>query len=442
MVAASARLIVDTRNAIAGSARARLQARRAGARPMHAARRRPRATNSAWRRRAMIAGRSGSAVALVAYVYVGYPAAAARRGRGSRPPSVRQRRGASRHPQPGVSIVIAARNEGARLAGAHRQPAAASTTPPARRQIIVVSDGSTDDTLDVLAAVSPASSTSSRVPAGGKALALNAGVGARAHRHPRLCRRAPGVRARRAARARRAVRRSAGRRGDRRAAARLRVGACPTGSDRDRRIGAAARERARTPRRPSAARSRSPARRCARRSPTASACTGSYEKQLRRLESRVGSTLGATGAIYAMRRSLWQPLPADTILDDVLAPMRVVLAGYRVVFNEQRARLRPRRDRRGRRSAAQGPHARRQLPDPRARAARCCCRGATRCGCSTCRTSSDGWWCPTRCSRSFAASIVLAPRTAARLLRGGARRPGAVLPARRLPALARVRRAA
>ena len=33
-----------------------------------------------------------------------------------------------------------------------------------------------------------------------------------------------------------------------------------------------------------------------------------------------------------MRRWLWRPLPADTILDDVMAPMRVVLAGYRVIF--------------------------------------------------------------------------------------------------------------
>jgi cellulose synthase/poly-beta-1,6-N-acetylglucosamine synthase-like glycosyltransferase len=57
-----------------------------------------------------------------------------------------------------------------------------------------------------------------------------------------------------------------------------------------------------------------------------------YEKGLRRLESRIGSTLGATGAIYALRRSLWRPLPAGTILDDVLVPMRAVLAGARVVF--------------------------------------------------------------------------------------------------------------
>lgn len=41
------------------------------------------------------------------------------------------------------------------------------------------------------------------------------------------------------------------------------------------------------------------------------------------------------GAIYALRRALWQPLPAETLLDDVLAPMRAVLAGWRVVFEEE-----------------------------------------------------------------------------------------------------------
>ncbi len=60
-----------------------------------------------------------------------------------------------------------------------------------------------------------------------------------------------------------------------------------------------------------------------------------YEKWLRRCESAVWSTLGATGAIYAMRRSLWRPLPPETVLDDVLAPMRVVLEGKRVVFDDQ-----------------------------------------------------------------------------------------------------------
>jgi len=60
-----------------------------------------------------------------------------------------------------------------------------------------------------------------------------------------------------------------------------------------------------------------------------------YETQLRRMESTIGSTLGATGAIYALRRSVWHDLPADTLLDDVLAPMRAVLAGRRIVFEER-----------------------------------------------------------------------------------------------------------
>lgn len=60
-----------------------------------------------------------------------------------------------------------------------------------------------------------------------------------------------------------------------------------------------------------------------------------YEKWLRRQESRIWSTLGATGAIYAIRRSLWRPLPPETLLDDVLIPMRIVLNGQRVVFDDQ-----------------------------------------------------------------------------------------------------------
>ena len=67
--------------------------------------------------------------------------------------------------------------------------------------------------------------------------------------------------------------------------------------------------------------------------------------------------------------SCWRPLPADTLLDDVLAPMRAVLAGCRVVF-EERARAFDRASRRRRRGVApQDAHARRQLPDPRAGAA-------------------------------------------------------------------------
>jgi hypothetical protein len=62
-----------------------------------------------------------------------------------------------------------------------------------------------------------------------------------------------------------------------------------------------------------------------------------FERALRRAESASGSAVGCTGAIYAIRRALFTPLPEDTLLDDVLVPMRIALAGYRVVF-EPRAR--------------------------------------------------------------------------------------------------------
>ncbi|WP_114238538.1 glycosyltransferase family 2 protein [Dyella sp. C9] len=57
-----------------------------------------------------------------------------------------------------------------------------------------------------------------------------------------------------------------------------------------------------------------------------------YEKLIRHAESRSGSTIGVSGALYAIRRSLFQPLPDGTVLDDVLVPMRVIASGHRVVF--------------------------------------------------------------------------------------------------------------
>lgn len=62
-----------------------------------------------------------------------------------------------------------------------------------------------------------------------------------------------------------------------------------------------------------------------------------YEKLIRSSESLTDSTIGATGAIYAIRRELFEPLPEDIILDDVLIPIRIVARGYRVLF-EPRAR--------------------------------------------------------------------------------------------------------
>lgn len=56
------------------------------------------------------------------------------------------------------------------------------------------------------------------------------------------------------------------------------------------------------------------------------------EKMVRKLESASGSVVGVTGAIYAVRRELYTEIPAGTILDDVFVPMSVVRQGKRVVF--------------------------------------------------------------------------------------------------------------
>jgi len=235
---------------------------------------------------------------------------------------------AIRDPHDELSIVIAARNEAARLP-ARLDNLLSLDYPADRRQIIVVSDGSTDATLDVLARYQPLVDVVA-LPPGGKAVALNAGV-ARATGDIVVFADA------RQLFAPDALRELAAPFGDRSVGAvtgELLLDAespCRrTGSDRRTVVRRAGVRTDRSDR-------RADDRRHTLRSTIADGVGlyWKYEKQLRKLESTVASTLGATGAIYAVRRSLYEPLPADTILDDVLTPMRVVLGGSRVVFNER-----------------------------------------------------------------------------------------------------------
>ncbi len=64
-----------------------------------------------------------------------------------------------------------------------------------------------------------------------------------------------------------------------------------------------------------------------------------YEKWIRKMESRTGSVVGATGSIYAIRRFLFKPLPPGTILDDVLTPLNIVREGYRCIFESKAVAL-------------------------------------------------------------------------------------------------------
>jgi cellulose synthase/poly-beta-1,6-N-acetylglucosamine synthase-like glycosyltransferase len=57
------------------------------------------------------------------------------------------------------------------------------------------------------------------------------------------------------------------------------------------------------------------------------------EKIIRRHESIYDSCIGCTGAVYAIRRDLFRPIPEDTILDDVVIPMMIAVQNYRVFYD-------------------------------------------------------------------------------------------------------------
>jgi len=59
-----------------------------------------------------------------------------------------------------------------------------------------------------------------------------------------------------------------------------------------------------------------------------------YEKFIRRQESSVHSMMGATGAIYAIRKVLFVPGPVDIVLDDMHTPFKIIQQGYRAVFDD------------------------------------------------------------------------------------------------------------
>jgi hypothetical protein len=59
-----------------------------------------------------------------------------------------------------------------------------------------------------------------------------------------------------------------------------------------------------------------------------------YEAAIRRWESRIYSVIGATGCVYSLRRTLYQPLDPAAI-SDFVQPTRALLRGFRSVVEDE-----------------------------------------------------------------------------------------------------------
>jgi cellulose synthase/poly-beta-1,6-N-acetylglucosamine synthase-like glycosyltransferase len=61
-----------------------------------------------------------------------------------------------------------------------------------------------------------------------------------------------------------------------------------------------------------------------------------YETFMKRSEGRLGCLLGANGAIYAVRKRLYQPIPDGTIIDDFVGPLLARMhTGCRIVYEPE-----------------------------------------------------------------------------------------------------------
>ncbi len=222
----------------------------------------------------------------IAYAYVGYGLCLALLAR------LRPRPAHRAYATPTVSVLLAAHNE------EHNLPRKlanlrALAYPADRLQIVVASDGSTDRTNDLLRSDAGLTSVFLPKPAG-KAVALNSAVAASTGEILVFM----------------DVRQSI----DADAVAEL------VSCFADHSVGAVSGElHLETP-------DGAP-------SPDALGIYWTIEKAVRKLESVTGSVVGVTGAIYALRRELYQPIPAGTLLDDVLIPMQAARAGKRVLFH-------------------------------------------------------------------------------------------------------------
>ncbi len=59
-----------------------------------------------------------------------------------------------------------------------------------------------------------------------------------------------------------------------------------------------------------------------------------YESVLKSLDSRLYSACGAAGELFAVRRELYEEMPSDTLLDDFILSLRIVMKGYTISYRK------------------------------------------------------------------------------------------------------------
>jgi cellulose synthase/poly-beta-1,6-N-acetylglucosamine synthase-like glycosyltransferase len=218
---------------------------------------------------------------VVAYTYAGYPLLIHLASR------LKPRPVNAAPITPTVSVVVAARNEESNI-GRKLDNLLAADYPADRLQIVVVSDGSTDRTDEIVRGYSDRGVLLERVePSSGKPTALNRGVARASGEIVLFCD------------ARQRVADDA-----------LRAVVAPFA---DPSVGGVTGE-------------------LVMESSQGPGVYWKYEKLIRSAESRFDSLVTATGAFFAIRRHLFQELPADLLVDDIYTPMNIAMQGYRILF--------------------------------------------------------------------------------------------------------------
>ncbi len=57
-----------------------------------------------------------------------------------------------------------------------------------------------------------------------------------------------------------------------------------------------------------------------------------YESKLKAWDSELYSVVGAAGELFSIRRSLYEPVPSNSVLDDFMISMRIAEKGYKIVY--------------------------------------------------------------------------------------------------------------